>query len=75
MKNLNEFTKMKEQEEIHALCYNTKTGQIYVYPKGDEYKKFPLYRDAIGYFFKRNKTVERIDSKLDINKIKEYINN
>ena len=66
---------MNEQEKIHALCYNTQTGQVYIYPKGFEYKKFLLQRDKISYFFKNNKTVERIECKLDINKINEFINN
>ena len=36
---------MNEQSKIHALCFNTKTGQIYVYPKGFEYKN--LFLDLI----------------------------
>ena len=26
---------MNEQSKIHALCFNTKTGQIYIYPNRD----------------------------------------
>ena len=66
---------MNEQEKMHALCYNTKTGQIYIYPKGVEYKKFILKSDNCGYFFKNNKVTCRINNKSDIDRIKEFINN
>ena len=65
---------MNEQSKIHALCFNTKTGQIYIYPKGFEYKKFILRSDNLGYFFKMNGIIERITNEEEIERVKNYIN-
>ena len=66
---------MNDQSKIHALCFNTKTGQIYVYPIGYEYKRSILKKDNIGYFFKRNGVIERITDKEEIERVNNYINN
>lgn len=62
-------------KKIHALCYNTQTGKVYIYPKGNEYKKFPLKIDRIGYFFKRKGIIERITNIEEVERVKNYINN
>lgn len=65
---------MNEQSKIHALCFNTKTGQIYIYPKGFEYKKFILRSDNLGYFFILNKEKSYITEQSEIKRINEFIN-
>lgn len=62
-------------KKINSLAYNTKTGDIYVYPIGNEYKRSILIKDNIGYFFKKNGVVERITDKEEIKRVKKFINN
>lgn len=77
MKTLIETNKMKEEIcKIFALCVNTKSGQIYVYLNSTKYeKKYPLKKDAFGYFVVSGKMVERFTAEGDINKIIDWINN
>ena len=62
-------------KKINSLVYNTQTGDIYVYPIGNEYKRSILRKDNIGYFFKKDGVVERITDKEEIERVEKYINN
>ncbi len=62
-------------KKIHSLAYNTTSGNVYVYPIGDEYKRYILRCDIFGYFFKRKGIIERITNIEEVEQVKNYLNN